>query len=477
MTRLSALWERIRGTYWAVPSAMAAASIAMSFATIEVDRGMTSTLTRLTWVYSGGPEGARAMLSTIAASMITVAGVTFSITIVALTLASQQFGPRLLRNFLRDLGNQITLGTFIATFLYCLLILRTVRGNDDAQFVPHFAVTIGVIAALLSIGVLIFFIHHVATSIQANQVIATVAADLEAAVARLFPDQLDQTSTVPDAAAAPMPSFDRADAVLATRAGYVQVIDEKQLLHVAQDRDLILRIDRAPGTFVRTGSVLMSVSGAGRAAAEVSARLAGAFVVGAERGGTQDLAFFVNQLVELAVRALSSGINDPATACACIDRLEAALSGLAGRRPPPALHCDAHGRLRLITQPARFPALLESAMAEIARYGRSSVSVSCRLLDALGELAGAVRTEEDRHAVLGQLTSIGDAVLASTAAASDRRIIEAHYDAAIAALQIALARSRSLATTAAARGTSLAAASSPATTDDSDLNGDKEIGT
>ncbi|MEO7133685.1 MAG: DUF2254 family protein, partial [Vicinamibacterales bacterium] len=169
MTRLLAVWERMRGTYWAVPSTMAAASIVLSIAMVDLDRALTATrLSRLSWVYTGGPEGARAVLSTIAASMITVAGVTFSITIVALTLASQQFGPRLLRNFLRDIGNQVTLGTFIATFSYCLLVLRTVRGNDDAQFVPHLAVTAGVVLAMFSLGVLIFFIHHVSVSIQAS---------------------------------------------------------------------------------------------------------------------------------------------------------------------------------------------------------------------------------------------------------------------------------------------------------------------
>ena len=167
---------------------MTLTAIALSVAMIRLDEAVTAAaLARVSWVYTGGPEGARALMSTIAASMITVAGVTFSITIVALTLASQQFGPRLLRNFLRDLGNQIVLGTFVSTFTYCLLVLRTVRGNDDAVFVPHLAVTTGVVLAMCSLGVLIFFIHHVSTSIQASQVIANVARDLDAAIDRLVP--------------------------------------------------------------------------------------------------------------------------------------------------------------------------------------------------------------------------------------------------------------------------------------------------
>lgn len=199
MSRLRALWEYLRGTYWAVPSAMAVAAAGLSFGAIQLDEFTTTTvLDRLSWVYTGGPEGARAVLSTIASSMITVAGVTFSITIVALTLASQQFGPRLLRNFLRDPGNQIVLGTFVSTFIYCLLVLRTVRGSDEEEFVPHLAVTLGVGLAMLSLGVLIYFIHHVATSIQAARIIANVAEDLEGAINQLFPDSVGEDASTAD---------------------------------------------------------------------------------------------------------------------------------------------------------------------------------------------------------------------------------------------------------------------------------------
>jgi uncharacterized membrane protein len=229
MTRLRAAWEYLRGTYWVVPSAMSAVAVALSVGMIQLDQAATSTLLqRLSWVYTGGPEGARAVLSTIAASMITVAGVTFSITIVALTLASQQFGPRLLRNFLRDFGNQVVLGTFVSTYVYCLLVLRTVRGSDDAEFVPHLAVTVGVTLALSSLGVLIFFIHHVATSIQASRIIANVAEDLESAIDRLFPEPVGDDalgSGVPGASPPHSRSMGDARAVMAKTSGYVQAID------------------------------------------------------------------------------------------------------------------------------------------------------------------------------------------------------------------------------------------------------------
>ncbi len=145
---------------------------------------------KLGWIYTRGPDGARAVLSTIAGSMITVAGVVFSVTIVALSLASNQFGPRLLRNFMRDRGNQIVLGTFVATYLYCLLVMRTVQGMDGSQFVPHLSVTVAILMAVASLGVLIYFIHHVAVSIQAPELIANVAHELHEAIDRLFPEEL-----------------------------------------------------------------------------------------------------------------------------------------------------------------------------------------------------------------------------------------------------------------------------------------------
>lgn len=174
--RLANLWESLRTSYWFVPTLMTAGGVALSFASVHLDERVNYKWVRTVgWIWAGGAEGARQVLSTIAGSMITVAGVAFSITIVALTLASNQFGPRLLRNFVRDAGNQIVLGTFIATFVYCLLVLRTVRGEDDTEFVPYVSVTLGVAFALTSLGVLIYFIHHVAISIQAENLIASVA--------------------------------------------------------------------------------------------------------------------------------------------------------------------------------------------------------------------------------------------------------------------------------------------------------------
>ena len=417
---------------------MSVVAAGLSVAMIHLDETLTPTfIGTLSWVYAGGPEGARAVLSTIAGSMITVAGVTFSITIVALALASQQFGPRLLRSFLRDLGNQVVLGTFVSTYIYCLLVLRTVRGNDAAQFVPHLAVTVGVLLAVLSLGVLIFFIHHVSTSIQASQIIANVAGDLERAVVRLFPEMIGDAGAGGTASVTALPDgFDRgAQAVAADSGGYVQAIDEDALLTLAIERDVVLRIDAEPGRFARHGTALVSVwptTSVDHALCE-SAR--SAFIIGSARTPTQDIRFYVEQLVELAVRALSPGINDPGTARMCLDRLGQTLCQMARRQVPASRRHDAGGRLRVVTCPVSFANMAATAFDEIRRHGRSSVSVTVHLLEIIRDVAACVTRETDRavllthtHAVVGEsrLTALGEA---------DRALIERSHRAALAALR------------------------------------------
>ena len=435
MTRLRAAWEYLRGTYWAVPSAMSVAAVLLSIGMIQLDQAATpKLLDQLSWVYTGGPEGARAVLSTIAASMITVAGVTFSITIVALTLASQQFGPRLLRNFLRDLGNQVVLGAFVATFLYCLLVLRTVRGSDDAEFVPHLAVTVGVTLAMLSLGVLIFFIHHVATSIQASRIIANVAEDLEGAIDRLFPQAIGEDAASADAprASTEEPTqLHRARAVTAKRTGYVQAIDADRLMSLACEHDLVVRVRARPGSFVRRGGVLLTVAPAPSQGDRDDKTFHDVFVIGSDRTGTQDVTFFIDQLVELAVRALSPGINDPGTARLCIDRLEQALCQLSGREIPSAERCDDEGRVRLLAYPVTFRDVVECAFDEIARYGRTSASITCRLLEAVRNVGSCVKREGHRSALLHEATVVAAGVRDVSLSDTDRELVAQCHRAAL----------------------------------------------
>jgi uncharacterized membrane protein len=393
----------MRTSFWFLPSAMATLAIALSFLLIELDHWLGSAAVKqVDYLYLFGPEGARAILSTIASSMITVAGLTFSITMLTLQLASSQFGPRLLRNFMRDRGNQIVLGTFIATFVYCLLVLRTVRGVEGSSFVPHVAVAFGVLLALASLAVLIYFIHHVASGIRIESLLSELATETCATIERLYPERLGRDAAAerkhpmlpPDFYAASRP-------VLAEGSGYVQRIDVDTLMQLAVEHDLVLRIEARPGRFVTLGDAIFRAHPQRRVTDDIVGQLRGSFVVGQDRTPEQDLEFSVRRIVEIAQRALSPGINDPTTALYCIDRLREAFVRLASRDSPSAFRVDANGRLRVITEVVALDELAGPAFAAVARYGLGDADVVARLLGAIDSVRQRLSSAQGEN--LGRL--------------------------------------------------------------------------
>ena len=202
-------WDRVRSGFWFLPAVMASVAVALALVSVTVSETVTDWFTlHFGWTFTGGAEGASAVLGIIAGSMITIAGVVFSMTLVALSLASSQLGPRLLRSFMRDSATQVVLGTFIATFLYCLLVLRTIRRAEEVAFVPHLSVTLGVLFAVASVGVLIYFIHHVSVSIQANEIAARIGKELLEGIDRLFPEH-DEPGAPRTPTGPPAPGFSR----------------------------------------------------------------------------------------------------------------------------------------------------------------------------------------------------------------------------------------------------------------------------
>ncbi len=326
------------------------------------------------------------MLSAIAGSMITVAGLTFSITMLTLQLASSQFGPRLLRNVMRDRGNQVVLGTFISTFVYCLLVLRTVRGVEGASAVPHLSVAVGVLLALASIGVLIYFIHHVADAIRIETVLAQLAREANAAIDRLYPKRLGEE---PTGAVGGLPDdFEkRGTPIRPEQSGYVQRIDAEALMTAAKHHDLVLRVEARPGRFVSTRDAVLRAYRVDKISEQVVQALQGTFGIGADRSPDQDVAHALRLIVEIAQRALSPGINDPTTALYCLDRLEECLARLAERDVPSALRFDDQGRLRVVTEVTSFEDLACPTLAAVARYSLSDADVVRRILDTLAALA------------------------------------------------------------------------------------------
>jgi uncharacterized membrane protein len=435
--RLVEYWDRLRSGYWFVPSLIVAASIAFAFGFVTLDSAVPDTLLdKIGWVYAGGAEGASAVLATIAGSMITIAGVVFSLTLLTLSLASSQFGPRLLRNFLRDLPNQIVLGTFVATFLYCVLVLRTIRHDDG--FVPHLSVTFGVMLAVASIGLLIYFIHHVSTSIQVDQVVVAVYRELRETIDRLFPQKLGREA--PDRPRTEFPgipdNFERdAGIVAARRGGYVQVVDAERLLAIAVEHDCLIRLERRPGDYLHRGAPLALAWPAAGIDDGFCESINATFTSGAQRTPLQDVEFAVSQLVEIAVRALSPGVNDPFTAMSCLDRLGSGLRQMADRELPSPYRHDEDGHLRVIAFPTTFEAVLDIAFDPIRHYGRASATVLARMLGVIAAITDAATRERDRAALQRHAERVLRAARESLPEPDDRAAIEARYEALIAPMK------------------------------------------
>jgi uncharacterized membrane protein len=398
--RLQKHFDDIRSSYWFLPSLMAIFSILLSFITITLDDALQTDLrATIGFLWGGGPEGTRGLLETVAGSMITVAGVTFSVTMVALSMASSQFGSRLLRNFMADTGNQIVLGTFISTFLYSLLVLRTVRTGDD-EFVPYISVTVAILLATASIGVLIYFIHHVALIMQAPFVVSQVAKDLFNTIDRVFPEgegkgkRIENGNEEQDKA--PDSFAEEAEPIMAQNTGYLQAVDDDGLINLSRKHDLLFKLPHRPGHFIISEYPIIYAWPKERLDDEAKKKLAKAFIIGGERTHAQDVEFAIEQLVELAVRALSTGINDPFTAISCIDWLGAALTMVMERNFPSPYRYDEDGNLRMIIErPATFEGLTNAAFNQIRQNAEGSLSVSIRLLEALTLIAAHSRLEKN----------------------------------------------------------------------------------
>ncbi len=440
-TKLISIWYRVSKSFWFAPSITAALAILLSFATGVLDQKLTQAgATEMWWLYSGGAEGARQVLSTIAGSMITVAGVVFSITIVVLSLTSSQFGPRLMKNFMEDRGNQLVLGVFIATFLYCLLALRQIKGSQLFTVAPHLSVTVGLVLALTSLGVLIYFIHHISASIQANNLLASIARNLDRTIERLFPDELlENPEEDGESDRDPVPlDFDQRSATMtARRTGYLQMISFDQLIDFAVEQDVVIRLEYRTGRFVNQGSPLARVWPIEAVDATFEKRINDAFIFGGERTGTQDIEYIFDQLNEAALRALSPGINDPFTAITCLDWIGAGLIKICERRLPSRFRFDKDQKLRLIAHSLSFAGIADEALNQIRQNATSHASVSIRMLEVIATVAARARRHEDRRALMRQADMILRGCMESISEDEDKHDVAERYVAARKAIGLA----------------------------------------
>lgn len=431
--RQSDLWDYIRYSYWFVPAVLAVLAAGLAFLTLKLDRQLdAATLASTGLIFNGGPGEASTLLSAIIGSMVTVSGTTFSIVIVALVLASSQYGPRLLRNFMRDFGNQMVLGIFIATFIYCLLVLRDVRSDVLSPFVPHLSVTVGVGLALVSVGVLIFFIHHAARSIQAPYVIKTISQDLDRSIERLYSQKPGQNPPQHKAGKVeediPAEFEEQAERVHSPGSGYIQAIDNKTLLKLAVRHDLLVRLLFRPGVYVMKGQEVALIWPPQKMDPALKNKFSGCFILGNYRTQEQDIEFDLNQLVEMAIRALSPAINDPFTAMMCTDRLGEGLCRLAALDFPSPFRYDSAGHLRIITDNTDFPHLVKASFNQLRQYGKDSVSVTIRLLEVILTVLRHARTEEQRAVLQREAEMIYRGSCEAITEPNDLDAIRSRYD-------------------------------------------------
>ncbi len=372
--RIRKLFSDLSETFWLVPGLMVVAGVLSAVGFVSLDRGMAvpKWLIDSAWLYNGGATGARTLLGAVAASTIGVAGTVFSITIAALSLAAGQMGPRLLRNFTRDRGNQITLGVFLGTFSYALMVLRSVRTQSEGEFVPHLSLTIGIILAFVCVATLVFFVGHMAGRINVDTVIDLVSEDVRSAIQRLTTDTRQPAPPTAD-------FWHNAVTVTDPRRGYLQQLDNHSLADWAAEHDTTIRLLVRPGNYVFPGApiALMTPPAEGAGAA-----IRNATALGPRRAGSVDLEFAVRQLVEVAVRALSPGINDPHTAINVLDRLGAALCDLVPLYLPTGVSLR-DSWPTLVVPSIDYDGLVDAMFHMIRQNAARNAAVLIRLLEVL----------------------------------------------------------------------------------------------
>jgi uncharacterized membrane protein len=426
--------EALRTNLWVIPVLETVAVVVLFIVTYAVDRAAYNGLIRLpSWVLNGTGDVARVLLATVAASIITVVGIVFSITIVALTLASTQFGPRMLRNFVRDPGTQLSLGTFVASFCYAMTTLVSVGGGPHGEFVPHLSITTTLVFTLFDVAVLIYFLNHIATMIQLPVVIANIATTLVNEVTAM------ERANAFGVGASRGPSHqellqriaDSGAPIRTPRSGYLQVIRHDILVKIATKANAVVQLPHRPGHFMVAGQVIAWVWPP-EAADAVAERLALGHVAGAYRTLPQDVSFGFDQLVEIALRALSPAVNDTFTGMTCVDWIADCLCRIGPTWQPQRVRRDTDGDIRVIAFQPDFERLVERTFDTIRQAAVGMPAIMIRQLDAVAKVIEQVPDRKIQTALIRQAEAIERSNLATVPDASDRADVTQRFEAVMA---------------------------------------------
>ena len=427
MNKLRHLLDNLRASFWFMPLLMVTGSIVFAVVLIEADSAASNEwLSQWPRLFGVEAEGARQMLSTLAGSMITVMGITFSMTLLALVQASGQYTSRILRNFMRSRVTQATLGVFAGIFAYCLVVLRSIRGGGGAdEFVPSLGVFFAFVISLGGVGVLIYFIHHIASSIQASNIIASVAHETNAAIDRLLPEKPDDGYDEYEDQRQVLESLDERIwyPVPAAASGYIQSVNNDALLDLAADGRTIVRTEHGIGAFVVQDTALVSLALTYPPDQQTIDAFNAAYSIGRNRTVVMDPAFGIRQIVDMALKALSPGVNDTSTAVMCVDYLTSIMARLAGRQFPP-VHRYAGGALRVVAIVPSFEGLLAEAFDQVRGSAEANVAILVRMLGALNTIGSLTVRPSDLQALDEQVQNIAELVDRCIEASHDRARLE-----------------------------------------------------
>lgn len=403
MKKILFVWNELRATFWFVPVLIIIVSVLLAFGFVYIDQTSTYSRDGLgRFLFVNSVDSARSILSTISGAMIGVAGTVFSVTLVVLTLASSQLGPRLIKNFMYIRLNQVVLGSYISTFLYCLLVLNSIEENSNYTFIPSLSVFVAIIATVVNIILLIVFIHGIAISIQADTVISNISAFTLKQVKELFPSDMgNEPGHESDWPVDKIKSgYANVASVTSTKNGYLQYIDGESLLENMTEYNALFELYFRPGDYVVEGIEIGKLYTNEKVEDEKIEDILFQFVLGKTKTAQQDLEFSIHQMVEIASRALSSGINDPFTAIACIDNLSATMCYLAQIKFPSKYRVDNKKELRVIARTMDFEGVLDAAFNQIRQFSAGSPAVIIRLMEVLLVIHGFATIESYKKAIV-----------------------------------------------------------------------------
>ena len=420
----------IRYSYWFIPTVMAISAIILAAALVAVDLYYFSEVPQsLNWLFSSKPEGARAILSTVAGSTITVAGVVFSMTIMSVSHATSNYGSRLLLKFLKDRNNQITLGTFTATFIYCLLVLRTVSNGDIgagvADFVPHVALLGAIFLALTSVMVLIAFIHHVPDTIYIGNVAAERGTELSQRLTTMFQDDHEDANKPFDFES----SSSVLISVLSNGPGYIQTLHIEDLSKFCCKHSMQVEVLKEPGDFVIKGEAVMRyIREPACDLEQPNDELLSNMGIGTERTPAQDSRFLIEELKQIAIRALSSGINDPFTAIPCIDWLGAALGSVMNQGARPIRYHDNEGSLRVVMPEFDFQRLTDIVFDDLRPHVCEDITTCLSTADLMVRLIKNASDNEPRKILENHAQKYLNVALENFNSSEDRGLLKQRFD-------------------------------------------------